>query len=55
MSLWVFPKPKGGAVKVIFPFRFGAGEAVGADFQGAWAPSTQPTLKPGADIPRTGL
>jgi TonB family protein len=35
MSAWTFPKPKGGAVKVVFPFRFWGGQAGGQDFRGA--------------------
>jgi TonB family protein len=31
MYQWIFPRPTGGAVKVAFPFRFGAGKASGAD------------------------
>jgi TonB family protein len=31
MYQWTFPKPTGGAVKVAFPFRFGAERASGAD------------------------
>jgi TonB family protein len=31
MSLWTFRKPTGGPVKMVFPFRFGAGQAAGAD------------------------
>jgi TonB family protein len=30
ISLWTFRKPTGGAAKVMFPFRFGGGAAVGA-------------------------
>jgi len=30
ISLWTFRKPTGGAAKVMFPFRFGGGQAVGA-------------------------
>jgi TonB family protein len=33
MSRWAFAKPAGGAVKVVFPFRFEGGRAIGADFR----------------------
>ena len=33
MSHWTFRKPTGGAVKVVFPFRFLGGQAVGSDIR----------------------
>jgi TonB family protein len=33
MSHWTFRRPTGGAVKVVFPFRFSGGQAVGADIR----------------------
>jgi TonB family protein len=56
MSLWAFRKPNGGPAKVMFPFRFGGGQAVGSDLRREWSPAPQqPGMTRGADIPRTGL
>lgn len=44
LSRWTFLKPTGGAVKVVFPFRFGAGQAAGADMHPWSLPPSPPKL-----------